>query len=313
MISIPHKAKQFLLVIIKLLIVSTALSYIYNQLQNKKIDWNSISTYLSFRSILILILFSATNWILEIFKWQNLVSFFKKISFLESTKQSLGSLTASIFTPNRIGEYGAKMLYYPKENAKKIVFLNFISNSSQMAVTCFFGILGLIINSSKFDSLSLWISFKMKLLFLILIIVVAFVFLFFVRKHEVYGFSIEKLVSKIKQFPANIMQSNFQLSTMRYLVFSHQFYFLLVLFNCEIDYPTALSTIFIMYFLASLIPSIHFMDVAIKGGVAVYLFSKFGINEWKIIMITSFMWLFNLVIPVLIGNYFVLLFKSQQK
>ncbi|WP_445456668.1 hypothetical protein [Flavobacterium sp. HNIBRBA15423] len=295
------------------MIVSTALSYIYNQLQNKKVDWNSISTYLSFQSILILILFSATNWILEIFKWQNLVSFFKKISFLESTKQSLGSLTASIFTPNRIGEYGAKMLYYPKENAKKIVFLNFISNSSQMAVTCFFGILGLIINSSKFDSLSLWISFKIKLLFLILIIVVAFVFLFFVRKHEVYGFSIEKLVSKIKQFPANIMQSNFQLSTMRYLVFSHQFYFLLVLFNCEIDYPTALSTIFIMYFLASLIPSIHFMDVAIKGGVAVYLFSKFGINEWKIIMITSFMWLFNLVIPVLIGSYFVLLFKSQQK
>ena len=313
MISIPHKAKQFLLVIIKLLIVSTALSYIYNQLQNKKVDWNSISTYLSFQSILILILFSATNWVLEIFKWQNLVSFFKKISFLESTKQSLGSLTASIFTPNRIGEYGAKMLYYPKENAKKIVFLNFISNSSQMAVTCFFGILGLIINSSKFDSLSLWISFKMKLLFLILIIVFVFVFLFFVRKHEVYGFSIEKLVSKIKQFPANIMQSNFQLSTMRYLVFSHQFYFLLVFFNCEIDYPTALSTIFIMYFLASLIPSIHFMDVAIKGGVAVYLFSKFGINEWKIIMITSFMWLFNLVIPVLIGSYFVLLFKSQQK
>lgn len=182
MISIPHKAKQFLLVIIKLLIVSTALSYIYNQLQNKKVDWNSISTYLSFQSILILILFSATNWILEIFKWQNLVSFFKKISFLESTKQSLGSLTASIFTPNRIGEYGAKMLYYPKENAKKIVFLNFISNSSQMAVTCFFGILGLIINSSKFDSLSLWISFKMKLLFLILIIVVVFVFLFFCQK-----------------------------------------------------------------------------------------------------------------------------------
>jgi len=313
MISIPHKAKQFLLVIIKLLIVSTALSYIYNQLQNKKVDWNSISTYLSFQSILILILFSATNWILEIFKWQNLVSFFKEISFLESTKQSLGSLTASIFTPNRIGEYGAKMLYYPKENAKKIVFLNFISNSSQMAITCFFGILGLIINSFKFDSLSLWISFKMKLLFLILILVAFFMLLFFVRKHEIYGFSIEKLVSKIKQFPANIMQSNFQLSTMRYLVFSHQFYFLLVLFNCEIDYPTALSTIFIMYFLASLIPSIHFMDVAIKGGVAVYLFSKFGINEWKIIMITSFMWLFNLVIPVLIGSYFVLLFKSQQK
>lgn len=312
MISIPHKAKQFLLVIIKLLIVCIALNYIFEELQNKKLNWNSFSTYLSFKSILILILFSSANWILEIFKWQNLISYFKEISFFEATKQSLGSLTASIFTPNRIGEYGAKVLYYPKEDAKKIILLNFISNSSQMAVTCFFGVLGFIISSFKFEVSSLWIGFKIRPLFLLLIFVSLILIILLIRKFEIYGFSIEKLISKIKQLPKNIILSNFQLAILRYLVFSHQFYFLLIVFQNEIDYPTALSVIFLMYFLASIIPSIHLMDVAIKGSVAVYLFGNLGVESWKILLITSLMWLFNLVFPVLIGSYFVLRFKPQR-
>jgi hypothetical protein len=67
-----------------------------------------------------------------------------------------------------------------------------------------------------------------------------------------------------------------------------------------------------MYLLASIVPSIHLMDVAIKGSVAVYLFSLLGIESWKIIAITSLMWLYNLVLPVLVGSYFVLRFKPQK-
>lgn len=315
MIAIFYKAKQFLLVIIKLLIVCGALYYIYNELQNgKKIDWSVISTYLSIKSVSLLLLFSAVNWILEIYKWQNLVSCFKEITFFEATKQSLSSLTASIFTPNRIGEYGAKTLYFSKENRKQVVFLNFIGNSSQMAITCLFGVIGFIIFNLKITETMFWIHFKIKITHLIIFIIfIVFGFLIIKYKNiEFYGFSIQKLISKIKQFPRNILLSNFQLSIMRYLVFSHQFYYLSVIFNFEIAYSTALSTIFIMYFLASIIPSIHLMDVAIKGSVAVYLFGNLGIESWKIISTTSLMWLFNLVLPVLIGSYFVLRFKPEK-
>ena len=43
----------------------------------------------------------------------------KKISFFEAFEQCLASLTVSIFTPNRLGEYGAKIKYL-KENVKGI-------------------------------------------------------------------------------------------------------------------------------------------------------------------------------------------------
>ena len=72
------------------------------------------------------------------------VSSFTKISFSTAVEQSLGSLTASIFTPNRVGEYAAKCLYYSKEKTKKIIFLNFLGNSTQMIVTIFFGMIGVL-------------------------------------------------------------------------------------------------------------------------------------------------------------------------
>ncbi len=305
MISIPHKAKQFLLLIIKLLIVSIALFYIYQQLQgDKKINWNVISSYLSLQSIGILLLFSTINWTLEIFKWKHLVSSFKEITFLESANQSLGSLTASIFTPNRIGEYGAKVLYFTKENSKQIVLLNFIGNSSQMLVTTFFGVIGILIIDLNFQ-VSNWVIFG--------VLIGSTLLLFLFKNVEIYGFSIQKLIQKITSFPLVFHRKNLLLSVLRYLVFSTQFYFLLLIFDISIPFEIAFGTIFSMYLLASIIPSIHLMDVAIKGSVAVYLFGLIGVESWKIIAITSLMWIFNLVLPVIIGSYFVLQFKPNKE
>ncbi|MFD2892486.1 hypothetical protein ACFS5J_10735 [Flavobacterium chuncheonense] len=257
-------------------------------------------SFLTVKTVVILLGFSALNWILEILKWQNLVSYFKTITFYEAAQQSLGSLTASIFTPNRIGEYGAKMLYFPKQNAKIIVLLNFISNTTQLIVTSLFGIIGLLNITTVFHSeiyLSLFIAFAIIMLLISL------------KNIELFGFSIQRLLLKIKQIPQTILKKNGIYSVVRYLVFSHQFYFLLFIFDCNLEYSTALFYIFSMYLLASIIPTIHFMDVAIKGSVALFLFSKLGIENWKIVTITSVMWLFNLVIPVSIGSYFVLRFK----
>ena len=81
----------------------------------------------------------------------------------------------------------------------------------------------------------------------------------------------------------------------------------------EIPYPDAMLTIFTMYFLASIIPSIHLMDVVIKGSVAVFLFKNLGVDEWLILTVTMMMWILNLVIPVIIGSFYVLKYKPNQK
>lgn len=315
MIAIPHKAKQFLLVLVKVLIVGFAFFYIYHHLQgDKAISIESIIQYLSIKEVLILLLFTSANWFFEVLKWQNLVNSFKKISFFEASQQTFGSLTASIFTPNRIGEYGAKMLYFKKENSKRIVLLNFVHNSSQMLVTTFFGVIGfLLLTFSKTETM-IWMGVKLNAISIILILIVfaiAILILVFFRKIEIYGFSIQKLISKISQLSFKTHERNLYFSLMRYLFFSTQFLLLINFFNIEINNVAALSTIFTMYFLASILPSIHLMDVAIKGSVALFLFSKLGVEDWKILTITSLMWFFNLVLPVILGSYFVMRFKPK--
>ena len=143
--AIPYKAKQFLLVLLKLLIVCGAVAFLYAQLKTKDLsDWHLVTQKFTFLSFLGILFLSFLNWLLECLKWKNLVSGFKKITFKKAVEQTLGSLTASIFTPNRIGEYVAKGMYYSKEQTKKIIFLNFLGNSVQMLVTLFFGLIGCV-------------------------------------------------------------------------------------------------------------------------------------------------------------------------
>ncbi len=305
MIAIPHKAKQFLLVLVKVLIVGLAFFYIYQHLQgDKAISLKSIVEYLSLKEVLILLLFTTANWFFEVLKWQNLVNSFKQISFFEAAQQTFGSLTASIFTPNRIGEYGAKMLYFKKENAKRIVLLNFLHNSSQMLATTLFGVIGIF-----FSTFNIQYS-TFNIVAFIGFITIFFIAVFF-RRIEIYGFSIQKIIDKIKKIDKIIFFKTVVFSIFRYLIFSTQFLVFLMFFDVEIEIIIAFPTIFTMYFLASILPSIHLMDVAIKGSVALFLFSKLGIEDWKIITITSLMWVFNLVLPVVLGSYFVLRFKPK--
>ena len=307
MITIPHKAKQFAVFIIKLLIVAAAFYFIYDQLaHNDQLDWEKFTALLrkkqSVWGILFLLSFSVANRYLEILKWQNLVSFLKPISAAESTKQVLGALTAGIFTPNGLGEYAGKALYFEKTKTKKIIFLNLICNGIQMVLTILFGTIGLFV-------LGYW-----QWASAILLLAVFFYLISIVSKNiKVKGYSIQRLTHKINEIPKHIHQKNIVLAILRYLVFSHQYYFLFLAFDVDLPYLTMMSTIATVYFLASSLPSFQFLDFAVKGSVAVFFFGELGVNEWIVVFISTLMWFLNVVLPVVIGSYYVLKFKPKWK
>ena len=305
MITISHKAKQFLVFSVKLLIVVGAFYFIYNQLAtNDKLDWDKFEKLVqkkaSVLGILFLLSFSVVNRYLEILKWQNLVAFIKPISVGESTKQVLGALTAGIFTPNGLGEYAGKALYFDKTKTKQIIFLNLICNGIQMILTVIFGTIGLLI-------IGYW-KWSLGILGLSIFL---FLFSFFSKKIKIKGYSIEKLLEKINEIPKTIHKKNVFLAVCRYLVFSHQYYFLFLAFDVDLPYVTMMATIAVVYFLASSLPSFQFLDFAVKGSVAVFFFGKLGVNEWIVVFISTLMWFLNVVLPVVIGSYFVLKFKPK--
>jgi hypothetical protein len=313
--NLHYKTKQFFFVLLKISLVLVAFYFIYHKLTtNHKLDFQVFSEFLSenkifsLKNILFLIILSTFNWLLEIFKWQNLVSIFKKISIKNSLQQSLGSLTVSLFTPNRIGEYGAKALFYTSEFRRKIVLLNFLGNMMQMLVTVVFGGIGLYFFILEHP---ININYHSNLWVLVILLFISTLILFALKKKEVNikGVSVEKVIVFFKNIPVKNHLLCLVFSVFRYLIFSFQFYFLLELFGIDLTYKDAMVVISSMYLLASIVPSIFIFDVVIKGSVAVYLFSIVGVNELTTLSVVTCMWLLNFVFPSILGSIFVLKFK----
>jgi hypothetical protein len=254
--------------------------------------------------LVLLLVFTDVNWIIEIIKWQKLVLFVKKISFFEAYEQCFGSLTVSIITPNRVGEYGAKSLYFKKEVRKKIILLNFIGNMGQLSTTVLFGIVGILFLIFSFNIQFPAINIVKVAIGLILLLVC------WMLCKKWMGNKIREILTKI---PKKMYLQSLGFSFLRYLFFLHQFVFLLYLFNVNINYFTAIQLLFCMYFFASIIPSLSLFDWVIKGSVAVWLFGLVQVNEVTILTITMVMWILNFAIPALLGSVFVLNFNFDKE
>ncbi len=312
MYNIWNNYKSALILIIKLVLVFGAFYFISNKIASNEILKNDV--FYSFLQIHILnnylvlitiLLFSITNWLLEISKWKLLVSCIKQISFFQAIQESLSSLTASLLTPNKIGEYGAKALYYPVNERRKIVMFNFLGNFSQMNTTVFFGFIGLFFLGREIP-LQFHITFFQALGFSLLI--GTLLFYLFKNLWLKYWF---KFKANLYAIPISIHIKNYVFSVLRYLIFSHQFYFLLIIFGVDFDYFTLISLIFIMYLIASVIPGFLLFDWLIKGSVAVSVFGVYEINEIVILSIISIMWILNFAIPSVIGSYYILTFNNK--
>jgi hypothetical protein len=317
--DVPHKTKQFFFLLAKLSIVVGAFYFIYLKLaDNENLQFVEFVSFLkgndtfSAKNIIFLLILSFFNWFFEILKWQYLVTAIKPISFKNALEQSLGGLTASLVTPNRIGDYGAKAIYYGKSFKSKIVLLNLLGNMAQMAITTVFGGIGFILFINSYQ-VAINYNNVIKYIGLLLVIVLIAIFILKQKRFQIKGFSLKRIIDFIKRIPSKTHIITLSLALIRYLIFSFQLYYLLNMFGIDIAYSKAMVVITSMYFLASIIPSISIFDVIIKGSIAVFLFGYIDVNELTILSIITIMWLLNFVIPSIFGSYYVLNFKLPLK
>jgi hypothetical protein len=311
--ALSHKTKQFLVFIAKLLVVGGAFYYIYDRLaNNSKLDWAQFTDVLAKKEAIIpiisVLILSILNRFFEILKWQALVSTLQPITLWQSTKQVLAAVTMAIFTPNGVGEYAAKALYYKKEHTRQIIFLNLVCNGAQMIIAVLAGLVGLIAFNTMYHLVP-----DMLLALIILGILALIVLVFMSRNVAIKGYSIKRLFENIFKIPKQIHQKNIILAVLRYLSITHQHYLIFVAFGVHLPYPVMIAAITGVYFLGSSLPNFAFTDFAVRGSVAVYFFGILGVNEWIVVFAATLQWLLNIVLPVTIGSYFVLRFKAVKE
>lgn len=241
-----------------------------------------------------MLLFTCTNWFLEILKWQILAKRIKKTTYYDALKQSLSSYTVSMITPNRMGEYGLKLFFFKKKDFKKVVVLQSIQSFSQLFATLFFGLIG---------------CFYFKYYQLAFVIMTFFAAVFLFHRLDILPQKIKFYYLKIRQLVLEVYQSVGLISIGRYLVFSTQFVVLLYWFGVEnsvLDLYFALS---LMYLFSSILPTLQLFDVIVKGSVGIYVFEQIDVPAAIILQVSVIMWFFNMILPYFIGIYYWLKFK----
>lgn len=300
------------------MVLSVSAAYIFYRFRN--FDFSQIqnfpvirdaSTFFITLAFFFFLSFSALNWILESIKWKHLVSTIKHIDLLTAAGQTFAAFSASVATPAKAGDYGAKALFFHTTERKRIMGLNLISNLMQMAVTTFFGLIGLSFFLLQFVNMEL--TARLAISFSGLGLIGFLLFLFRKKDFLWSGVSIQKLIGFYSKIDKCIKIKVFILSCWRYITFSFMLYFLLLFFGLELSFSLTMLLIFTMYFLVSIVPTIFIFDFIIRGGVAVWLFSFYDISDAIVLSSIAVMWLFNFVLPAIVGSYFIVSFKPVLK
>lgn len=314
MITISHKSKQYLLRTLKVLIVAGIFRYIYIEVSDIDVrvvhqikDRIQLPLAQLAPSLLVLLFLSIINWFFEVLKWKTAVSYLQHISLKTATIQSLASLTVSLLTPNRIGEYGAKALYFAPKYRKQIMGLNLFTNTAQLFATLVFGFIGFLFCNQRIDFNFSKIYIFLFLLGIVIVLVLGYAFR---NKELIKRFSIRGLLCFLKKITLSIKMKVIAYAFIRYIIFSYLFYMLLIFFGAQHTLFETLPLIFMMYLLASIIPTIFLLDVIVKGGIALWLFTLAGFPQIPVLSTVFCMWVLNFMIPAAIGSWFVVTYKT---
>ena len=258
------------------------------------------------------------NWGLEARKWQLLVRPIQHMNFFTAYKSVLTGVALSINTPNRIGEYGGRILYIKEGSRIKAISLSIAGSISQLIITLLLGCGGLayllFFQMEANESLMGLSYFWIEVMLIISIIVLSVVVLFFFRLRWLIML-VEKIpamskyvqyVNVLEQFDPKLLLRLLSLSFFRYLTFVFQYILLLQVLNVVILWNEGFWIISILFLVLAIVPSFAIADLGIRGKFSTELLSIYSANTVGIIGTTFGIWFVNLFIPALLGSLLIL-------
>lgn len=274
-------------------------------LENNINGKNSWMLYLSLGLMLV-------NWGIESRKWQVLIRPLEPIKFLHSFRAILSGIAFSISTPNRVGEYGGRVLYVKDGHRWQAVSLTIVGSFSQLIITFFFGLGGLLfmlenpVTAAGIEPYRLWI----RVLFFGSLIITVFITAFYFRlawmikllhRLPVSNRIINRL-TVIEDLPVTFLLRVLSLSFGRYLVFVIQYILLLQLFDVQVSVWQAFWLVSVLYLVLAIVPTVALAEVGVRGEVSLILFAIVSSNKLGIVSAATAIWFINLVIPAIVGS-----------
>ena len=263
------------------------------------------------------------NWGIESLKWMFLIQKIESISYGRSFKAVLAGTCVSIFTPNRIGEFGGRVFFLKQGDRIQASLITILGSMGQLMITFILGSISLLIYLAYYFEGGLNNYWLYSISFLVMISIF-FCLLFFMNVQFATN-----LLNKLPKFFINYLKEKLQLkwrkytevfsfysykeliyllllSLVRYGVFTLQFYLLLVLFEVDLKFSEAILMIVLSFFVLAAVPTVALTELGVRGSVSIFFIGLVSTNTLGILVSSFALWIINLIIPALIGSLFVL-------
>ena len=264
------------------------------------------------------------NWGLEARKWQLLVNPLEKLSFTTAFKSVLAGCSITMLTPNRVGEYGGRILYLKEEHRLDSIPLTILGSISQLFITLLAGTCGLVyLKCYHADSklFSFMPAYTADILLCISVSAAVFLMLIYLRVGPLVRFLarmrfMKKAIAHIvllNSFSRKQLLRILFLSYLRYMVFILQYVLLLQVMQVEINFLTCLMLLTVFYLIMAMAPTIGFTELPIRAAAGLQLLQLYSNNLIGIQAASLGIWVINLAIPAVTGSLLILGLKIMKE
>ncbi len=232
-------------------------------------------------------------------KWKTTL---RIMNLSEDKNRSIQSFFAGVvtgmITPNMLGNFIGRFYYFEKEYRPTITILTLFSNFAQLLATLIFGVISAII----LGQIYLVGEGNGIIGLLITSTIIAFIAYFFADlilnlfKKRINIFKSRELLKEHTMYRWKMIGY----SMLRFLIFTLQFSLVIYSFGEEYSVQLILS-IWQVYMITLLIPSLFLGKLGIKEYVAITVLGGLGMNEFSILFTSLIIWFMNSLTPTLVG------------
>lgn len=265
----------------------------------------------AWRYLVAAMLLMPLNWYAETRKWQLLIPADENLSPGKAFRAVCAGVAVSLFTPNRVGEYGGRILFLSPKNQAQGIMANLLGNAAQLlvifaiglpaAVVYFYGLPGaqpgwlgwMLAPALGATGALAWIYFNISLI-----------------GRWATQWPMPLFVKKtLKKWQLLQHCNKKQLSDvlywalLRFIVYTLQYWFFLLYFGVHTEVLTAIAGIATLYLLQTSLPLPPLAGLLTRGNLAIQIWAPFHADPAACLGATFGLWILNLILPALFGTF----------
>ncbi len=312
------KYKKQLILAFKIVLLVASFLFAWYKLSESK-DTREVITSIpqywsqNYQFLLFVIALLFLNWGIEAKKWKFVLRNYHKISLWKAFKSVISGVTLGLFTPNRIGEFGGRILYLPSHKRAKASLLSILASYSQFFTTLLMGVPALLlflfwksaqVSGIPVSPFALIAAFFVAAILMFFYFNLNFAYALLIRIPFLAKYA--ETISVIKEVPLKDLLRLLLLSILRYAVFVLQFYFVASFFNVNVHFYELFVAAASLYFMMSMLPMFTIGEPGLRASLTAVFFSPFTLQISAVISASVLLWIINVLLVSLTGALFLL-------